>query len=173
MNLYVAKNQQKHGPYTVAEVQSRIATGEFVESDLGWHDGVQGWQPLSQLLGPLPATPQVGPSIPSIPPAPLKSSGLAKASFIIALVGIGVWLVLVVTAAVGVSSGMGERSPLMVIVGLGMMAFMAVNLMGAVLGIVALTKPISNKWMALTGLILNGLELVGVLFLMIVGLAQG
>jgi hypothetical protein len=166
MNIYVTKNQQKHGPYTPAEVRSRIVSGQFAESDLGWHDGAASWLPLSQLLASL----TIGPD--GAPPIPQKSSGLAKASFIIAMVGIGAWLMLFVAAAAGVSSGAGETSALMMSVGLFMFGGMATNLAGAIFGIVALAKPISNRWMAVTGVIANGVELVGVLFLMVLGLAH-
>ena len=88
------------------------------------------------------------------------------------MVSIGAWLVLLVAAAAGVSGGARDTSPLMVSLGLFMLAGMAANLAGAIFGIVALTKTISNRWMALTGVIANGVELVGVLFLMVLGLAQ-
>lgn len=166
MNIYVIKNQHKHGPYTAAEVRSRIASGQFAESDSGWHDGVADWLPLAQLLASL----TVGPD--GAPPIPQKSSGLTKASFIIAMVGIGAWLVLIVTAAAGGSAGASDTSPLFVSVGLLAFAVMAVNLAGALFGIIALTKTISNRWMAVTGVIANGVELVGMLLWIVFGLVQ-
>jgi len=164
MNIYVTKSEQEHGPYTPAEVRARLASGQFVESDLGWHDGAVNWMPLSQLLTAF------GPD--GAPPIPRKASALARASFIIAMVGIGGWLVLVVAAAAGVSAGARDTSPLMVSVGLFMFAGMAANLAGFIFGVVTLAKPISNKWMAVTGVIANAVELVGILFLMILGLAS-
>ncbi|MDZ4816196.1 MAG: DUF4339 domain-containing protein [Verrucomicrobiota bacterium] len=166
MNFFVAKNQQRHGPYTEDEVRSRIMSGQFAKSDAGWHEGQVDWKPLSQLLVYLPD----GPSI--LPPLPQKSSGLAKASFIIAMVGIGIWLILLSAAVIGVSSGAQETHPLMIIVGLLMFAGMAANLAGAVLGTIALTMSISNRWMAVAGLIANGLEIFGVVMLMVIGSAQ-
>ena len=166
MNIYITKNQQKHGPYTAAEVRSKIASGQFAETDTGWHDGVTGLLPLSQLL----ASMTVGSD--GAPPIPQKSSGLASASFIIALIGIGAWFVLIVASAVGVSSGANETSPLLIVVSLLMFVGMAANLAGAIFGIVALTKTISNRWMAVTGAIANIVEIVGVLFLVVLGLAQ-
>jgi hypothetical protein len=164
MNIYVTKNEQQHGPYTPAEVLARLTSGQFVTSDLGWHAGAAGWLPLSQLLTAF------GPE--GEPPFPQKSSALAKISFIIAMVGIGGWLVLLVMAAAGVSRGARDNSPLMMFLGLFMFAGMAANLTGSIFGLIALAKPSSNKWMAITGAIANAAELLGVLFLMVLGMAQ-
>jgi len=37
------------------------------------------------------------------------------------------------------------------------------------MGIVALTKNVSNRWMAVTGAIVNGAEVLGIIGLMIIG----
>ena len=50
-----------------------------------------------------------------------------------------------------------------------LLAGMAGNLVATALGIVALTKSSSNKWMAVTGVVVNGVELGGVLILMLLG----
>jgi hypothetical protein len=168
MNIYVAKNQEKQGPYTSDEVRAKVATGEFTGSDLAWHEGVTDWQPLAQLL---PAAPFPAPSL-AAPLHPTSSSGLATASFIIAMVGIGGWFLLLGIAAAGVSSGAKDTSPLMVAVGLCMFAGLAVNLAGAIFGLITFRKLISNRWMALTGAIVNGVELLGVLGLIILGIAS-
>ena len=92
MQIYITKNEQKLGPYTPAEVRARIASGQFSESDPGWHDGLRDWLPVSQVL----ASSQVGPD--AAPPIFKKASGMAKASFIIAMIGVGVWFVLIVVS---------------------------------------------------------------------------
>jgi hypothetical protein len=166
MNIYVTKNGLQHGPYTPAEVRARLASGHFIDSDLAWPDGATSWLPLSHVL----ATSQIDPHEEII--VPQRSSALAKASFIISMVGIGAWFVLIVAAAAGNSAGASETSPLMVVVGLSILGGMVANLAGCILGVVTISKPISNKWMAVTGLIANGVELVAVLILMIVGLAM-
>ncbi len=155
MDIFVAKNDQQLGPYTVEEVRDRISSGSVTGEDLGRHEGLADWQPLSRLLASLPSEGE-GP-----PPAPRKSSGIAKTSFIISIVGIGAWLALIVAAAVAVSSGVDEMSLFMVMIGLGMFIVMAPNLAGIIFGFIALPKPISNNWMAVAGLTANGLELLG------------
>ena len=84
----------------------------------------------------------------------------------------GVWLMLIVSAAVAVSSGVDDMSLLMVMIGLGMFIVMAANLVGIIFGFIALPKPVSNRWMAVAGLTANGLEILGVVFLFFLGLAQ-
>ncbi len=165
MQIYLAKNEQKFGPYTPDEVRARIAAGQVSESDPGWHAGLAAWLPVSQVLASLPV------GLDAAPPLSNKS-GLATASFIVAMLGIGAWFILIVAAAAGVSAGAGDTSPLMVGVGLFMFAGIAGNLVGVGLGVAALTKSISNKWMAVTGVIVNGAEVAGILLLMLIGLAQ-
>ena len=165
MQIYVARAEQKLGPYTLDEVRSKLASGELSESDLAWHEGLTNWLPLQQVL----ASFSIGPAAPPLLPA--KRSGLAMASFIIAMGGIGVWGVILMAAAGGVNSGATAQSPLMIIVGLFFIAGVAANLVGTILGIIALKKPLSNKWMAITGLVVNLVELFVLMALIVVGLA--
>ncbi|MDB6063812.1 MAG: hypothetical protein JWR26_20 [Pedosphaera sp.] len=166
MEIFVTKNQQQQGPYAADEVRARIVSGQLSESDLGWHKGLPGWVPLAQLL----ASGAVGPV--GTPPIPLKSSGFAKASFIIGMVGTAGWLVFLGAAAVLAKGGANEKSPLLIIVGLCTIGGMGLNLAGVIFGIIALRQRISNRWMAITGVIANGVELLGVLSLMALGLAM-
>jgi hypothetical protein len=166
MDIFIAKNDQKFGPYTLEEVRARISSGSFTGDDFGWHEGLTDWQTLSRLLASLPSE-EGGP-----PPVSRKSSGFAKTSFIISVIGMGVWLMLIVSAAVAVSSGVDDMSLLMVMIGLGMFIVMAANLVGIIFGFIALPKPVSNRWMAVAGLTANGLEILGVVFLFFLGLAQ-
>ena len=49
MQIHVARDAQKFGPYSPDEVRTRLAAGELRETDLAWHEGLAGWQPLSSL----------------------------------------------------------------------------------------------------------------------------
>ena len=162
MNIYIAKNDQKLGPYSADEIRNRISTGEFSEADPGWHDGLPNWQPLSQIVAGLPSGPRA-----------LPSSILATISFAISMLGIPAWLFLLIMAARGVAEGESETSPMMITIGLLLFAGIGANIVGLILGIIPLMKSVSNKWMAIVGVIVNGLELVGVVLLMIIGMSQG
>ena len=63
-----------------------------------------------------------------------------------------------------------DNDPVLILLGLLVFGGLAVNIFGAVGGILALVKRTSHKWMALTGLIFNVLEFIVVFGLMIVGL---
>ena len=50
MQIYVGKNGQQLGPFTLDEVNSKLADGTFVGTDLAWFEGAAGWAPLSQAV---------------------------------------------------------------------------------------------------------------------------
>lgn len=97
MQYHVAKNGEKLGPFSREEVYRRLTTGELNGNDLGWHEGLPEWQPLSQLLPP----PQAAPPVPTLTPAsvfapggatipagPAKTSGAAVGSLICGILGL-------------------------------------------------------------------------------------
>ncbi len=49
MQIYLARNQEQAGPYTLEQVNSMLASGQVQLNDLAWHDGLDQWQPLGQL----------------------------------------------------------------------------------------------------------------------------
>ena len=51
MQIYLARNNEQAGPYTLEQVNSMLASGQVVLSDLAWHEGLDDWQPLGQLTG--------------------------------------------------------------------------------------------------------------------------
>jgi hypothetical protein len=55
MTLYVTKNEQRLGPYSLAEVQSLLAAGTLLPTDWAWYEGVPQWIPLHQVPGIAPA----------------------------------------------------------------------------------------------------------------------
>jgi hypothetical protein len=51
MTLYIAKNDQKLGPYTIAEAQSLVTVGTIQATDWAWYEGLADWIPLNQVPG--------------------------------------------------------------------------------------------------------------------------
>ncbi|MDI1314525.1 DUF4190 domain-containing protein [Prosthecobacter sp.] len=88
MTYHVAKNGEKSGPFEKEEVYRRLVAGELSGSDLGWHEGMAEWEPLSKLLPPPQAQPVFAPSgvfatnAASLAPPPQGTSGLAIASLV-------------------------------------------------------------------------------------------
>ena len=74
MQIYVGKNGQQLGPFSLEEINRKLADGTFVGSDLAWYEGAAGWAALSGVPGVvLPTTPASAPapiSTPSAAPAP-------------------------------------------------------------------------------------------------------
>jgi len=61
---WIARNNQKVGPYSLDDVQRMMADGKLVASDLAWTDGLPNWGPAFDVI-PAPQTPELPP-----PPAP-------------------------------------------------------------------------------------------------------
>lgn len=70
MNYKVMRNGQEYGPYTLADLQRYVASGNILVSDLVKSEGMDEWVPVSQVIGniPIPAAPVAQTNI---PPAPI------------------------------------------------------------------------------------------------------
>ncbi len=72
MELFVARNGQQTGPYEEARVREMLARGEVSPSDLAWHSGLSGWQPLSTLFPGAQPQPVRAPA--PLPPPPTQQA---------------------------------------------------------------------------------------------------
>lgn len=73
LQLHVIQNGQQLGMLNVDDVNNRISSGGLRPTDLGWHPGLSGWQPLHSIQGvivPTPPPPAVPPPPPPTPPPP-------------------------------------------------------------------------------------------------------
>ena len=61
MNIYLFRNEQYTGPYTEAEVMSRVKSGACAKTDLAWCDGCTEPAPVIDLLCRPSATPTTPP----------------------------------------------------------------------------------------------------------------
>ncbi|KFL36862.1 hypothetical protein [Arenimonas donghaensis] len=107
--------------------------------------------------------------------APLKHSGLGIAATIIAIIaGLGLLGVFGYAGYVGMEQGgqPSETDPRMVMVGMGMLAAMALLVLGAILGAVGLFAGARKRLFAWLGLVLNLLPLLLGIVIVVVGLAM-
>jgi hypothetical protein len=157
MEIYIYKNGQKLGPFNEQVVRAGIATGQFLHTDFGWYPGLPDWQPLSQILNTLPPSPY--PLHQS-----MHSSGLASTSFVLSLASFCTWLFLIVLYIQ--THRFRNIDEFMVLIIFILIVCVAANISGIVFGIIGITKNISNKWMAIVGMIVNtiGLFALAVLF---------
>ncbi|XID75778.1 RDD family protein [Alkanindiges sp. WGS2144] len=49
MQIYLARNNEQAGPYTLEQVNQMLANGQVVLNDLAWHEGMSEWKPLGEL----------------------------------------------------------------------------------------------------------------------------
>jgi hypothetical protein len=92
---------------------------------------------------------------------------------IIAVVGFCSHFTMAIIAAVGVSNGAQGPEAIMICAGLGLLATLAANLLGAVFGLIGLIQPVGQKWMGLIGLLGNLFEIMGIVGLFILGSIAG
>jgi GYF domain 2 len=67
MQIYIGKNGQQLGPFSLEEINRKLADGTFAGTDLAWYEGAAGWAPLSGVTGVV--IPSITPTLTPIPPA--------------------------------------------------------------------------------------------------------
>ena len=55
MKLYLSREGQTFGPYTIEQAREYLSSGQFLEQDFALFEGQTDWQPLSQLLAFAPS----------------------------------------------------------------------------------------------------------------------
>ncbi|PYJ88210.1 MAG: hypothetical protein DME70_04640 [Verrucomicrobia bacterium] len=71
MQIYVGKNGQQLGPFSIEEINRKLADGTFAGTDLAWYEGATGWAPLSGVAGVvILQPPATAPAPAPIQPAP-------------------------------------------------------------------------------------------------------
>lgn len=71
MQIHVGRNNQQLGTFTVPQILSGLASGQFLPTDVAWHEGLTDWMPLSA-LAILAEAPPPGPAKKIQPPAAAK-----------------------------------------------------------------------------------------------------
>lgn len=67
MQIYLARNNQQAGPYTLDQVNQMLANQQILLTDLAWHQGMAEWKPLGELTqGQLHYSPNVITQSPTI-----------------------------------------------------------------------------------------------------------
>ncbi len=49
MQIYLARNNEQAGPYTLEQLNQMLANGQVVLEDLAWHEGMPEWKKLGEL----------------------------------------------------------------------------------------------------------------------------
>ncbi|HTM38437.1 MAG TPA: DUF4339 domain-containing protein [Terriglobales bacterium] len=56
MQYFVKRGEQRFGPYTLADLQRYVQSGNIALEDVAQSEGMADWMPVSQVLGNIPAT---------------------------------------------------------------------------------------------------------------------
>jgi hypothetical protein len=66
MTLYITKNGQQLGPYTLSQARELVANGTLLATDWAWYEGITNWIPLQQVPGFVPGSiPESTPAFPA------------------------------------------------------------------------------------------------------------
>lgn len=105
-----------------------------------------------------------------------SQSGLGVASLILSLLSaLGLFVLLAVAGIVETSTpgGMDENSPEAMLIGLFLIGFVCTALLALGLGIGGLVQENRRKALAITGTVLASVTLIGITFVMMLGIALG
>ncbi len=65
MTIFILKDGNRLGPFTVEQAASSIRKGEFLMTDLAWHEGISEWKPIHMVSNivntVMPPTPNLTP----------------------------------------------------------------------------------------------------------------
>jgi Zn-dependent protease len=74
MTIYITRSGKRYGPYSLAEAQEHVRSGNLAMTDLAWHEGLPNWIPLNQIQG----FPFVRPATPVAPVATITPEELHR-----------------------------------------------------------------------------------------------
>ena len=114
MQIFITRGEDSSGPYTLEQVQDYLSQGVLLPDDFAYHEGLEGWIPLEQLISesapveeplppiqepaiaPAPSEPEpfVVPVAAAAAPAPAKGEGKSKGKNKIILAAVAGLLVL-------------------------------------------------------------------------------
>jgi GYF domain 2/Domain of unknown function (DUF4234) len=67
MNYFIKRDLNEYGPYTLADLQKYVASGNVLLTDLCRSEGLNDWVPVSQVIGNIPVPPAPQPAAPVAP----------------------------------------------------------------------------------------------------------
>ena len=51
MEIYISRDGERSGPYSLEEINRQLAAGTLIPQDLGWSESSPGWKPLLSFVG--------------------------------------------------------------------------------------------------------------------------
>jgi uncharacterized protein DUF4339 len=94
VNVFIGRDGVELGEYPRAELDARARRGELEEGDYYWHEGMDAWRPLNELLGPEAWTPEE----PALPPPKEWPRISSQQLIVLGAVAFGVLLLMAIVA---------------------------------------------------------------------------
>jgi len=86
MEVWIGRDGERHGPYKEVDVRQWLRTGQVSPDDLGWHEGMTDWAPLSTMFpDERTSEPPAFSPAPPVPPQAQASSAGTPGSAVAAL----------------------------------------------------------------------------------------
>ena len=124
MNIYIFKNEQQYGPYTVEQLREYVQQGHFTLEDYACGDG-QNWIPLSQIPGFAPQAQAGQPQQAAQPQAERAGAQVPQAK------------------VAGASGGASKKKKIILFSSIGVVSLAAI-ITGLVLGLVVTMKRVTR-----------------------------
>ena len=175
---YYVKDGKSQPPVTWNVLVQMARAGKLARDDQIWNESLPRWVPAGAVEGLVPAHP--GNPYSHVPETiyddgPPYRSWLGMVSLMMGIFFCVVEMIMIAIAGLMESrpGGMSEESPEAALLGLMLLGGGAGAFFGAILGLVAIFQANANKIAAAFGIALNGMCVIGVLGLMILGLMMG
>lgn len=166
---FYTKGGKSYPPVTWNVLVEMVRAGQLDPTDQIWNDSLPRWVPAGAVEGLF--APNFGRYESRSVSASRQKSWLGAISLIMGIVFCIAEIVFVVAAGIlsARPGGMNEKSPEAVLLGLLIISGCGGAFLGAVLGLIALFQPQSNKIVAVLGIAINGMCLLAVIGLIILG----
>ena len=168
---YIVRDGKNQEPVSWGALVQMARAGKIAPSDQIWNESLPRWVSAGSVEGLISSRPSV------VGPARDYDTGSGRSwlGVISLLMGIFFCIVeMVLVAVAGIMEskpgGMAEESPEAALLGLMLLGGGAGAFFGAILGLVAMFQENANKIAAAFGIAFNGMCVIGVILLMIVGL---
>ena len=56
MQIHIQRGVESFGPLSLEETSQQLARGDLLETDLAWHEGINDWAPLGEMIRQLGET---------------------------------------------------------------------------------------------------------------------
>lgn len=168
-SYYAQIDGSQKGPYTVRELLARRAEGILPPDCFVWREGMVDWRPINEVL---PAGMSPVAAATRLPPITAKHSGMGIAAFVFGLASGVLLLILMVLSGSAEAASGGISDGAATVLGLFMLALLAVCAGSIMIGIFDLTRKGSLKVLPIIGVSCSAITAFTLFLLFLLGLTM-